>query len=291
MDLFSISQLARYSGIKPHTIRIWEQRYNALHPSRSDGNTRYYDSKQLRRLLNIVSLRSSRFGLHELCGMSDKALFELIEQRKSTGPEGSDDYFISQLISAGIHYDEGHFSQMFSHCLLRYGLKHTYLQVIYPMLVRIGTMWTSDNLRPSYEHFISNLLRRKLATSVDALPPPRAGAPTWLLFLPENEFHDIALLFADYLIRLSGARTIYLGGNMPENAIVEAIDQVRPDKLLLFFVHYDLSDEIKKYLERLGKAFKGKRIFVSGNAALLQALKEGKNLTLLRSVADLEGQL
>jgi len=198
MDLFSISHLARYSGVKPHTIRIWEKRYNALHPSRSDGNTRYYDSRQLRRLLNIVSLKSSHPGsLQELCAMSDEALFSLIQQYNVSGRDGSDDYFISQLIAAGVNYDEAHFTQMFSHCLLRYGLRDTYLKVIYPMLVRIGTLWTSDSFRPSYEHYISNLLRRKLTTSLDALPPPKAGAPTWLLFLPENEFHDIGLLFAD----------------------------------------------------------------------------------------------
>ena len=223
--------------------------------------------------------------------MSDKALFELIEQRRPTGPDGSDDYYISQLISAGVNFDEGHFTQMFSHCLLRYGLKNTYLQVIYPMLVRIGTLWTSDSFRPSYEHFISNLLRRKLATSSDGLPPPKAGAPTWLLFLPENEFHDIALLFADYLIRLSGARTIYLGGNMPESAVLEAIDQVKPDNMLLFLVHYDLPDDIKKYLERLAKAFKGENIYVSGSGQLLVELSEGKKVSFLRSVADLEGRL
>lgn len=292
MDLFSISHLARYSGIKPHTIRIWEKRYHALHPSRSDGNTRYYDSKQLRRLLNIVSLKSSHPGsLQELCAMSDQALFRLIQQHTVSEPDGSDDYFISQLIAAGVSYDEGHFTQMFSHCLLRYGLKDTYLKVIYPMLVRMGTLWTSDSIRPSYEHYISNLLRRKLTTSLDALPPPRPGSPTWLLFLPENEFHDIGLLFADYLIRSSGARTIYLGGNMPEDAVIEAIDGVKPNHLLLFLVHYDLPDDIQQYLDRLTGSFKGDRIFVTGNAALLQALSKGKKLVLLSSPKDLEARL
>jgi MerR family transcriptional regulator, light-induced transcriptional regulator len=291
MDLFSISQLARYSGVKPHTIRIWEQRYNALHPSRSEGNTRYYDSKQLRRLLNIVSLKSTDLGLRELCAMSDRRLFELILKSNAAGADGGDDYFISQLISAGINYDEGHFNQMFSHCLLRYGLKNTYLKVIYPMLVRVGLLWTGDSFRPSYEHFISNMLRRKLSTCLDALPPPEAGAATWLLFLPENEFHDIGLMFADYLIRMSGARTVYLGGNMPESTVIEAIDEIRPENLLLFLVHLDLPDDINQYLGRLVKSFKGERVYVSGNAQLLQALGEGKKLRLLKSVADLEGQL
>jgi hypothetical protein len=288
MDQFSISHLARYSGIKPHTIRIWEKRYNALQPGRSDGNTRYYDGNQLRRLLNIVSLRSPQLGLQELCAMSDSALYDLLEQRFEKGLEGSEDYFISQLLSAGVNFDDVHFNQMYSHCLLRYGMRDTYVKIIYPMLVRIGALWSSDGFRPSYEHFISNLLRRKLSTGIDLLPPPKAGAATWLLFLPENEFHDIGLLFADYMIRSSGARTVYLGGNMPEAAVVEAMGQFKPDNLLLFLVHYDLPEEIKKYLDRLAKAFKGQHIHVSANPALIKLLKNGKKFNPLSAVSDLE---
>src|SRR5690606_366479 len=120
-------------GIKPHTIRMWEQRYNALKPDRSEGNTRYYDNSQLRRLLNIVSLMESDCKLSELCSMSDEKLFELISRRQhQTAENEPETYFVSQLIAAGMSYDEAYFEKMLSHCLLRYGMKGAYIKVIYP---------------------------------------------------------------------------------------------------------------------------------------------------------------
>src|SRR6476661_8287535 len=124
MDLFSISQLSRYSGIKPHTIRIWEQRYDALKPTRSEGNTRYYDNEQLRRLLNIVSLTiTTDLKISEICQMSDQKLFEMISEEvdRSIQPENQHEYYISQLIAAAMSYDELHFDKMLMNTLVRYG--------------------------------------------------------------------------------------------------------------------------------------------------------------------------
>ena len=145
MNYFSISQLARYSGIKPHTIRMWEQRYNALTPNRSEGNTRYYDNKQLRRLLNIASLLESDYKVSELCKMPDKKLFRLVEELPNKAADNDiNEFFVLQLVSAGMSYDEVSFDKIFSHCLLKYGIKDAYMKVIYPMLQRVGIMWTTD---------------------------------------------------------------------------------------------------------------------------------------------------
>ncbi|MGZ8517860.1 MAG: MerR family transcriptional regulator [Chitinophagaceae bacterium] len=257
--MFSISQLARFSGVKPHTIRIWEQRYNALKPNRSEGNTRSYDNSQLRRLLNIVSLMESDHKVSELCSMTDKKLFQLVNAslQEHKGDETTE-FFISQLVAAGMSYEEVYFEKLFSHCLLRYGMKDAYLKVIYPMLVRLGIMWAGDTILPAQEHFISNIVRQKLYTVVDSLPPFQSGSDTWLLFLPENEFHDIGLLFAHYLIRLSGKKVIYLGGHVPLKSLIGAVNDTAPQNLLFFLVHNDSPDETGRYLDKLSDAFKGK---------------------------------
>lgn len=124
MDLFSISKLAQFSGIKPHTIRIWEQRYNALKPNRSEGNTRYYDNSQMKRLLNIVSLLESDYKVSELCAMSDSRLSGLLQKLRYNAA-GNDhyEYFIVQLITAGMSYDETYFEKILSHCVLQLGVK------------------------------------------------------------------------------------------------------------------------------------------------------------------------
>ena len=198
MNSFSITQLQDYSGIKAHTIRIWEQRYNALQPERSDGNTRSYDSHQLRRLLNIVSLMNSDIKISGLCQISDPDLNELIDDSLIPTDTNQADaaYYVSQLISAAIDFNEGLFDKLFSNSVLRFGLKKKYTDVIYPALLRLGLMWTRDALPPAHEHFIINLIRQKLIVAIDKLPYVREeNTPKYLVFLPEGEIHELRILF------------------------------------------------------------------------------------------------
>lgn len=288
MDAFLISQVARFSGVKPHTIRTWEKRYNVVEPDRSEGNTRYYNNSQLRRLLNIASLKDTGYKVSELCVMPDEELFRLVGEQAEISIDEPEEYFVSQLVSAGIKYDESYFDKMFSHCVLRYGLKKTYTKVVYPMLERLGLMWTSNQLPPAHEHFISNMVRQKLLTAIDSLPPAKSISDTWLLFLPENEFHEIGLLFAHYLIRYSRQKVIYLGGNVPLQSISAAVKDIKPANLLLFLVHYDLPENTEAYLNELNKRFSKQKIYISGNQKLIDQLKCGRKINWLKHVNDLE---
>lgn len=289
MDQFSISQLAQFSGVKAHTIRIWEQRYQALQPNRSEGNTRYYDADQLRRILNIVSLTQSGYKISELGPMPDNELFNLVaEHEKKHSGDDLHEFFISQLIAAGMDFDEAHFEKMFSHCLLRYGMRDAYVYVIYPFLQRTGVMWASNSLPPAREHFMSNILRQKFFTAIDALPPADEEKESWMLFLPENEFHEIGLLFANYLIRASGKKVIYLGSNVPQESMLKAVEEVRPSKLLLFFVHFDFPEKRQEYIQTIEEKYPDLELFISGNEKLMSGLSLGENTRWLRKVSDLE---
>ncbi len=292
MDQFSISQLSKFSGIKAHTIRVWEQRYQALEPSRSSGNTRYYDNSQLRRLLNIVTLTQSGYKISQIGSMPNEKIFALIQEyeEKHRGNE-INEFFISQLIAAGMDFDEAHFEKIFSHCLLRYGMRDAYLEVIHPMLTRLGLMWAGNTVPPAREHFISNLLRQKLFTAIDALPPAEPGSESWLLFLPENEFHETGLLLASYLIKSAGKKVNYLGANLPFDSMVEAAKDTSPNKILFFMVHYDLPEDAQEYISLMEEDLPGQEIFISGNKKLLGQLRTRSKTKVLDSVASLEQEL
>ena len=286
--MFSISKLSQFSGIKAHTIRMWEQRYNALNPGRSEGNTRYYDNIQLRRLLNIVSLMDSEYKVSELCTMSDEKLSELsgnLTPKLQT--DERNEYFIAQLLTASITYDEAHFEKVFSQCLLKQGLKETYNQVIYPLLNRIGLMWTKDTIVPAQEHFISNLIRQKLFSALDSLPAAKTDAETWLLFLPENEHHDMGLLFANYLIRSAGKKVFYLGDNVPFSSLESAVKDTKAQNMLLLLVHYDFVKDTQDYIDQLSHNFSSKNIFIAGNQKLISKLSLGSKLHWLKSIEEL----
>lgn len=292
MDQFSISQLSQYSGIKPHTIRIWEKRYNALIPHRSEGNTRYYDGAQLRRLLNIVGLLATGNKISKLCSLSDEELFRMrMDYEKEAGVNNDYQYFINQLVAAGMSYDEFNFEKAFSHCLLRFGLEKTYIEVIYPLLVRIGLMWTVDDIPPSQEHFISNLLRQKMFTAIDSMPPVTGTKENWLLFLPEDEFHEVGLLFSNYLLRSRGRNVIYLGANVPLASVKHSINELQIEKLLLFMVHRNLPEVTESYLDALGQLAGDRKIFIAGGGIDQEILKGTKNQVRLSAVEDLEREL
>lgn len=292
MDQFSISQLSQFSGIKPHTIRIWEQRYNALKPNRSEGNTRYYDGSQLRRLLNIVGLSSTGTKISHLCSMNDEDLFKLRMEYEGQAAKNNDyEYFINQLIAGGMSFDETNFEKAFSHCLLRFGLQKTYVEVIYPMLNRIGLMWSTDNIPPSHEHYISNLLRQKMFTSIDSMPPVYNEEEAWLLFLPEHEFHELGLLFANYFLRSIGKRVIYLGPNLPLSSVAQTLENLEIENLLLFMVHSDLPENIRTYLKDLIVVAGKRKILIAGGGIPSEVVSEFKNLIYLSSVEDLDREI
>jgi hypothetical protein len=291
MNLFSISQLAQFSGIKPHTIRVWEKRYHALHPARSEGNTRYYNNNQLRRLLNIVSLMQLNYKISQLGSMPDDELYKIIEKTAYAGvPEGAE-YFVLHLTRAGLSYDEQQFDKIFSHCILRYGLTETYKNILYPMMMRTGLMWSCNTMPPANEHFITNLIRQKISTAIDSLPHPAINSETWLLFLPEDEFHEIGLLFAHYVIRCSGRKVIYLGTNVPVDSLFTAAKDAQANKLLLFLVHRNATKKLQDYLNRVNKLSTGKEIYVAAGEDLIKYIKLPKKVQWLQSSQHLENVL
>lgn len=287
MNALTIAQLAQFSGIKPHTIRIWEQRYNALNPERSEGNTRIYSDLDLKRLLNIVSLMDS-YKISELCTMSDEGLHESIKKRYDLEGKGGLHHFVPQLVSAGMDFNEALFQEILSHCFENFGAFQTYKEVIYPLLNRVGLMWSADMLPPAQEHFMCNLIRQKLFSEIDSLPVSSATNQKWLLFLPEDEYHEIGLLFASYILKHNGYQVVYLGTSVPLSTLSSAIKSVKPDFLLLFFVHHDFPENVVSYLSEVKNIFDKGIIYISGDEKLIRQLKLDRNVEWLENVDELE---
>ena len=265
MEQFSISQLGHFSGIQPHTIRMWEQRYNALTPSRSKGNTRYYDNTQLKRLLNIVSLLDSSNKVSALCILSDEKLAEMVLIKQEDLSNSSDQLLINQMILAGMTYDENYFDKIFSQAVMRFGMEETYSRLIKPLLIKLGLMWCTNILPPAQEHFLTSMIKLKLSVAIDSMPNGAENGDTWLLLLPENEYHEIGLLWAYFLIRKSGRKVVYLGASTPVSSLLEALEIVKPQNVLIFVVQGESTYTINGYMEHILPVFKGKNFCIAGD--------------------------
>lgn len=284
MNSLSIAQLAQFSGIKPHTIRIWEQRYNALSPERTEGNTRTYNGNDLRRLLNIVSLLDQGYKVSDLCSRSDDDLREIISEKYLKDATTDNDKIVLQLIGTGINFQQEEFENIIEFCFTNYGVAETIKQIIYPLMNRLGMMWAADLMPPAQEHFMSNIIRQKLLAATNALPAAKKDSPTYLLFLAEDEFHEIALLFSQYVLRERGDNVIYLGTNVPTSTLQQAIHTAEPDTLLTFFIKSNFIEDQQKYLDFIRECFPVGKIYISGNGKLISALTLDQEIVWLTNI-------
>lgn len=287
---YSISDLEQLSGVQIHTIRIWERRYNALKPMRSAGNTRFYDDNHLRRLLNIVGLSQSGMKISQVCSLSDQEIDLLLKQEidDTVSDNAQFEYYISQLLNFGLAYNEPKFSQLISKCINDHGMTASYKNVIYPLLVRLGLMWRRDHICPAQEHFLSNIIRQKLFVAINDVVIKGAAGSSWLLFLPEDEDHDIGLLFAYYMLKLSGQQVIFLGGRVPLESLKDAMVHNKVQHMLLFMVRSRTLTDASAYLDELSAVFGDATIHLAGNSRLISQLKLAENINWFQSIQDFE---
>jgi methanogenic corrinoid protein MtbC1 len=201
------------------------------------------------------------------------------------------EYFVSQMISAGMAYKQEQFEELFEQCLFKFGLSETYKIIIHPMLVRVGLMWAANSIPSVQEHFISNIVRQKILKSIDSLPVARHDAPKWVLFLPEDEFHEIGLLLAAFIIREYGDKVVYLGSSVSSNAVTTASRDIKPQYLLLFFVRYNLVEDVQRYLNELNRELDEEKVYVAGNYKLLNQIDYPEKVHWLRDIDSLENLL
>ncbi|WP_219222692.1 MerR family transcriptional regulator [Pedobacter antarcticus] len=290
---YSISDLEQLSGIHVDTIRIWERRYQALEPMRTAGNTRLYNDSHLRRLLNIVSMNQSGMKISQACALSDSELEKLLKKEidYTISPEPTYEYYISQLLKFGLVYNELKFDKLISKCIVEHGMICTYKQVIYPMLVRLGLMWRSDQICPAQEHFLSHLIRQKIFAAIGKVNVKLKSTSSWLLFLPEDEDHDIGLLFAHYILKQHGQRVIFLGGKVPFESLKSAMAHNQCEHLLLFMVRSRPTQDAESYLNKLSTSFADSRIHLAGNGKLLNQVSLAENINWFQSIEDFENTL
>lgn len=285
---YSISDLERLTGVKSHTIRMWEQRYKILTPQRTKTNIRMYDNEQLRRLLNIVTLINRGWKVSEVSKLSPDRLESELDQLLLQDGKAKDQYetFVNALVGAGLDYDEQRFDKTFSTCCLRFGEQTVIQEVVYPVLGRIGLMWMKSQINPAQEHFVSNLVKQKLYTAIDGLVVSGEQRKKYLLYLPEWEQHEIGLLYAHYLLRKEGFRTTYLGSNVPFEHLVQAYSKVRPDVLCVFFVAQYPVASIQEHVNHLSNTFFHSDIVVSGNNHIIDQLRLPRQFYHARNVEE-----
>lgn len=286
MSNYSIRDLEQLSGIKAHTLRIWEQRYNIIEPKRTDTNIRLYDDQDLKLVLNISLLKEHGYKISEISKLSlDEMNSEVlaIADRKLNYPDQ-----IHALTLSMIDLDEDRFEKIVSTNFLQFGFENTMINIIYPFLSRIGTLWTTGSIGSAQEHFITHLIRQKIIVAIDGqVVKYRPDSKCFMLYLPEGELHEISLLFASYLIRARHHRVVYLGQTLPFHELTFAYDVHKPDCIFTCITSSPASDEIQNYVTRLCQQFPQCQVLLTGYQVVGQDIQTEANGTIINKIDDL----
>lgn len=260
---YSIKDLEVLSGVKMHTIRIWEKRYELLSPDRTDTNIRLYDDQDLKRLLNISLLTKNGYKISRVAQWSDEKIKDTIIKITTSKTSFSD--YIDQFMFLMVELNTVGFEELLEKVLEEFSFEEVYFNIFFKLFERVGTYWQVGSVFPAQEHYVTNLFRQKLIAEIDKMGSSKPGKQTILFYLSENELHEMSLLFYSYLARKSGYNIFYLGQSVPFEDLEKISATKEIDYVFTAFVNSIPSDELENYLVRLRECFPKQKIFITGH--------------------------
>jgi MerR family transcriptional regulator, light-induced transcriptional regulator len=283
--VYSISDLEKLSGIKAHTIRVWEQRYSIIEPKRTKTNIRYYQDTDLKFLLNIALLNKNGIKISKIAKMSKGEIAEKVAAISEINFEYGTQ--LDALTISMIEMDESKFDRIVSTNIQQSGFERTMLEIIYPFLEKLSVLWLTGSINPVQENFMSYLIRQKIIVAIDKEPLPNhknEDDEVYLIFLPEGEKQELTLLFMHYLLKSRRKHVIYLGQDISLTDLKDAYKIRKPDFMFTMISETFTREPVQSYVDNLAKAFPDCTMLLSGYQVVAQQVTPPENVTILRSL-------
>jgi len=285
LSVYSIRDLEKLSGIKAHTIRIWEQRYSLLNPKRTDTNIRYYLEDDLKLLLNVALLNRNGFKISKIAKLSAEEIHKKVEELTINSTEHLSQ--VDALTMAMIEMDEYKFDRIITANINHIGFERTIIEIIHPFLDKLSVLWLTGSVNPCQENFITCLIRQKIIAAIDSEPVTLgADVKKFVLFLPENVNQELSLLLMQYLIKSRKHRVIYLGNNVFADDVQKVAEIVNPDYFFTIISEFQNDQQISKYIQELQLKSGKAEVLVTGIQNHQNGLDEFHGVRLLKSLDD-----
>ncbi|HEX8331555.1 MAG TPA: MerR family transcriptional regulator [Segetibacter sp.] len=284
MNAFTIKDLENLSGIKAHTIRIWEQRYTFLKPQRTTTNIRYYSNDELKMILNVSLLNKYGYKISHINKMNDAEISSKIYDLSQA--QAQQDRIVKELIECMIYLDLIRFEKVIDNYIHQLGIETAIADIFFPFLERIGILWLTNHINPAQEHLVSNIIRQKIIVGIENSKISATSSKSILLYLPEGEYHELGLLFTYYLLKQRGITVLYLGANVPLKDVEYIVELKKPDSLFSHVTSIPSGFQFEKFISQLGKNFKDLPVTVSGWLAQQYKKEIPANVVLKRSLKD-----
>lgn len=288
---FSIKDLENLSGIKAHTIRIWEKRYNLLHPNRSDTNIRSYNTENLLKLLNVAFLNNNGYKISKISDLKPVEIPGLVREIASNNSQ--EHHALNAFKMAMLNFDQTLFNTTYSNLLQEFTFREIFFNVFIKLLEEIGILWQIDTITPAHEHFISTLIKQKILLNIEKVQnlEPQDKSKIYVLFLPDHEIHDIGLLFVNYELVCKGHYCIYLGQSVPIECLKDIKNLYDDICFVSYFTIKPEVEELDKYLsefeEKLLDCSNNRMVVLGQRAQLLKKNKLPKDIVAYNAIEDL----
>lgn len=248
---FNIKDLENLSGVKAHTIRIWEKRYKILKPKRTDTNIRYYDNEDLQRILNVSLLNNNGVKISKIANLTDDAL--LLAVRELIIQNDKYDHAINDFKLSMMNFDHRLFNKTYSQLLTNNSFSEVFLNVFVKLLNQVGMLWQARTITPAHEHFLSNLIQQKLQIQIEKAQALDLVDKDKLivLFLPQNEIHELGLMFIHLNLLITGYNSIYLGQSIPLDALKDFHPLCDEVTYISYFTIMPANDQLPNYLKQI----------------------------------------
>jgi MerR family transcriptional regulator, light-induced transcriptional regulator len=283
MNAFTIKDLENLTGIKAHTIRIWEQRYRFLKPQRTETNIRYYSNDELKKVLNIALLNKYGFKISHIDKMRPEEMQDKITTLSNT--EAQQERLINSLIQCMVDLNIDAFEKQLDEHIKSKGIDKTIIQLVFPFLEKIGILWITNHIIPAQEHLVTNVIRQKLLVGIESAYAHFSKDKTVLLFLPEGEHHELGLLYTYYLLKTRGIQVLYLGANVPLKDVEFVATLKKPDYLYTHLTSA-VNFNFEKFLNQMHMRLPGFPMVVSGQCAQVYKKKVPASVTLKKSLFE-----
>lgn len=283
MSSYSIKQLELVSGIKAHTIRMWERRYGLFSPHRTNTNIRRYNEQDVQLILNIALLLRNGYRISKLAAKIPEELNNLvlnISIKESPVKESDLEPFLLDLFS----FNQQAFKSNLNKKIDELGLEVVFEKLILPLLERIGVLWQAGMIKPVHEHFVSNIIKHIIIVKYEMLKEPKSKAKTILFFLPEGEYHEIGILMYAFIAKKMGLHTFYLGQSTPTKNLIEILRSVKPT-IVFSAVSTSLPEfELEEIAKDIKKNFNSCSIYISGNKNIINRMRIPKEVSIISSI-------
>ncbi len=281
--MYSIKDLEYLSGIKAHTIRIWEKRYHLIEPQRTDTNIRTYSDDDIRRILNVALLVKNGYKISNVASFDEEKLqAEVLRvHRNIKEPDNN----VDQLIFQTINLDSFGFEKLMNKFIGEYGFPKTIQNIIFPLFERIGILWQVGSIFSAHEHFVTNLIRNKLISETSKFES-KESAKTVLFFLRENEWHELGLIFFNFLAAQAGLRCVYLGQSLPFGDLSNLLINSHFDYVCTSFIQAMEKAELEQYLANLSLVFNRNKILIAGRQITVHSPKLPSNVFVVKNSND-----